>query len=68
MTGRVICGRCRHPRPLHGNGTTKCMARGCHKGPDGGPCVGFVAEAAPAVPLPRFQPADLDHLPAAASQ
>jgi hypothetical protein len=34
------CARCHHPAPLHAKGP--CMARGCHSGPDGGPCPGFV--------------------------
>jgi hypothetical protein len=68
MTGRVICENCRHPRPLHRNGTSACAARGCHAGPDGGPCAGFVAEVKPAVPAARFQPADLEDLPAASNQ
>jgi hypothetical protein len=46
MSGRVICAVCRHPRPLHSNGTSGCKARGCHAGPDGTPCVAFVPEAA----------------------
>jgi len=68
MTGRVICENCRHPRPLHRNGTSACAASGCHAGPDGGPCAGFVAETKTAVPLARFQAADLDGLPAASNQ
>jgi hypothetical protein len=70
MTGRVICKNCRHPRPLHRNGTSACAARGCHAGPDGAPCAGFVAEVEPAaVPLARFQAAaDLEGLPAASNQ
>lgn len=73
-TGRVICVRpgCRHPRPLHSNAETGCLARGCHAGPDGGPCPGFVEVAgeAPAVPAARFQPPASydDELAAAAGQ
>ena len=68
MPGRVICVNCRHPRPLHKNGTSSCKARGCHAGPDGSACPGFVAEGTSAVPMTRFQAADLDTLPAAANQ
>lgn len=75
-TGRVICVRtgCRHPRPLHSNGKSGCLARGCHAGPDGGPCPGFleapvpVADDRPTVPATRFQPPDMDELAAAAGQ
>jgi hypothetical protein len=44
MTGRVICANCRHPRPLHSNGTSGCKARGCHAGPDSTACTAFVPE------------------------
>jgi hypothetical protein len=44
MSGRVICATCRHPRPLHSNGTSGCKARGCHAGPGKTPCPKFVAE------------------------
>ena len=59
MTGRVICANCRHPRPLHSNGTSGCKARGCHAGPDRGPCTEFApeiraADEAPAVPATKF--------------
>ena len=37
-----MCGRCKHPYPLHGNGTTECKAIGCKAGPDGGPCPEWV--------------------------
>jgi hypothetical protein len=71
-TGRVICARCRHPRPLHSNGETECKARGCHSGPDGGPCLEFVAEivpaAEPAVLAPAFREPAYEDLPAVASQ
>lgn len=74
--GRVICARCRHPRPLHSNGETGCLARGCHSGPDGAPCPKFVEVPVPvggdatAVPAARFQPAPGydDDLAAAAGQ
>lgn len=68
QTGRVICGRCRHPRPLHSNGKSACLARGCSKGVDGAPCPEFTldtivpvteviaADDAAAVPAARFQP------------
>lgn len=43
---RIICARCRHPRPLHSQGahsdSTQCQARGCHAGPGGMPCQQFV--------------------------
>jgi hypothetical protein len=71
MTGRVICANCRHPRPLHSNGTSGCKARGCHAGPDQTPCTEFVPEAAretdssPNVLTPVFKSAE--SLPAAAS-
>jgi MoxR-like ATPase len=41
------CGRCRHPRAVHGSGTGQCSAPGCAAGPDGAPCPGFAAESAP---------------------
>lgn len=66
QTGRVICGRCRHPRPLHSNGKSGCLARGCHSGTDGGPCPEFtldtivpVAADAAEIPATRFQAPDL---------
>jgi hypothetical protein len=69
MTGRVICETCRHPRPLHRNGTSACKARGCHAGPDGTPCPGFKAETALPVAMPRFQAAaDLEPMPVASGQ
>jgi hypothetical protein len=77
QTGRVICGRCRHPRPLHSNGETGCLARGCHSGPDGGPCPKFTLETIvpaaavdrPGIPVPQFRStADYDDLAAAAGQ
>jgi hypothetical protein len=59
-TTRVICGTCRHPRPLHSVEGTGCRARGCHSGPDGGPCAGFTPAAedvpqAPVVPAATFR-------------
>ena len=45
MTGipvRASCERCRNPRTVHTGGTGRCLAPGCHGGPDGGPCLGFV--------------------------
>jgi hypothetical protein len=45
MTGRDICKRCRHPRPLHSNGMSGCKARGCHSGPDEQACQGFMSGA-----------------------
>jgi hypothetical protein len=76
QTGRVICGRCRHPRPLHSNGKSACLARGCHSGTDGGPCPEFTLDTivpaaadAAAVPSARFQsPSDYDAMAAAAGQ
>jgi hypothetical protein len=68
MPGRVICVNCRHPRPLHKNGTSSCKARGCHAGPNETPCPGFVADTASQVPMTRFQSADPDVLPAAVGQ
>lgn len=57
-TGRVICGECRHPRPLHSNGETECKARGCHSGPNGGPCQQFVPEGerVPVAAVPFIAP------------
>jgi hypothetical protein len=42
-----VCGRCRHPGPLHSsNGEPgPCLAQGCHGGPDNEPCPGFITEA-----------------------
>jgi MoxR-like ATPase len=37
------CGRCRHPRAVHGRGTGQCSAPGCAAGPDGAPCPGYAA-------------------------
>jgi hypothetical protein len=39
------CHGCGHPRTMHRNATTPCRAAGCHAGPDGGPCEGFVTVA-----------------------
>jgi hypothetical protein len=47
---RVICGTCRHPRPLHSSDGTGCMAKGCHAGPDDGPCEAFTPADGPVVP------------------
>lgn len=57
--GRMICAACRHPKPLHGNGKTACSAKGCHSGPEGAPCAGFVTsiQEVPDVPPVMFQPA-----------
>jgi hypothetical protein len=44
------CLECGHPRTMHRNGTTPCKAAGCHAGPDGGPCEGFVTASASAAP------------------
>lgn len=44
-SGRDICVRCRHPRPLHSNAHTACRARGCKSGPEGQPCQGFINDA-----------------------
>ena len=72
MAGRVICANCRHPRPLHSNGTSGCKARGCHAGPDRTPCTEFVAEVrdldTSAVLTPRFQAPPEMPLAAAAGQ
>jgi hypothetical protein len=48
----VLCTRCRHPFPLHGNGTTPCRARNCHGGPDASPCPGFLGSPASPDALP----------------
>jgi hypothetical protein len=48
--GWDICLRCRHPRPLHSNGQSACKARGCHSGPDGEPCQGFMSEVSGEAP------------------
>jgi hypothetical protein len=39
------CEGCGHPKTLHSNGRTACRAAGCHAGPDGAPCEGYVAPA-----------------------
>ncbi len=74
MTGRVICANCRHPRPLHSNGKSGCLARGCHAGPDQTPCTAFEPEAAEerdrasSVLSPVFKSAEPPPLAAAAGQ
>jgi hypothetical protein len=42
IPARAICERCRNPRPLHKGGIGQCTAPGCHAGPDGAPCLGFI--------------------------
>lgn len=57
-TGRVICGNCRHPRPLHSvSGTpSACQARGCKAGPGGEPCDGFIEATVTHLPvMPMFR-------------
>jgi hypothetical protein len=43
-----VCGRpdCRHPAPLHSHDGEPgpCLAQGCHGGPDGQPCPGFISK------------------------
>jgi hypothetical protein len=49
---RAPCDRCHHPRALHGGGEgIPCKARGCNKGPDGGPCPGWMPVAIPEAPV-----------------
>lgn len=38
---RSGCAVCGHPRTLHSNGTTPCMAKSCHAGPQAAPCPRF---------------------------
>ena len=52
---RALCAVCRHPRTLHGNGTTPCKAPGCKAGPNGAPCPGFRAEGQEAVVMPSAE-------------
>jgi hypothetical protein len=54
---RTACANCRHPRPLHSNGQSACKARGCHAGPDDGPCTAFMEASSPgpAPLIPLFQ-------------
>jgi hypothetical protein len=68
MPGRVICEICRHPRPLHKNGTSACKARGCHAGPNETPCPGFQGEVVTTVAMPRFMAANAEPLPVASGQ
>lgn len=56
---RATCERCRHPRPLHRESKGHCTAPGCHSGPAGGICLGFVyggVITATGRPWPRPEP------------
>jgi hypothetical protein len=63
MTNHATCTRCRHPRPLHDDGTGICKARGCRAGPGHGPCTAFMPAAGRTVPVPAAAAVQVAKLP-----